>query len=118
MQGQAVWGKIVTLACIAASVRADAGASRRISVGGLSPDDTELVTLMFEILGWQVAHACPADGEDAADGALLAMRLVDGVVRVATVDRGLAPRLAATGLDRLVTPLNLAALEHLGVLAG
>lgn len=119
----------MALACIAASVRADAGAIRRISIDGLSPHDTELVTLLFQILGWQVVAAGPdgvgdgvADGDGNSDGdgdtARLIMRQGDDVVQVHAADDELAARMAATGLDRLAMPLNLAALEHLGVLAG
>jgi hypothetical protein len=98
----------VTLASIAASVRADAGEGRRVCIDGLSPHDTETVGLLFEILGWQVV---------AAGLARLSMTLAGGIIHVASDDPDLAPRLAATGLDRLVPPVNLAALEQLAFLA-
>jgi hypothetical protein len=109
----------VTLAAIAASVRADAGEGRRISIDGLSPHDRETITLLFEILGWQVESAGPVR---LAMPHITAPRLSitghGGIIHVASDDPDLVPRLAATGLDRLVRPLNLAALEQLAVLAG
>lgn len=109
----------MTLASIVASVRADAGEGRRVSIDGLAPHDSETIVLLFEILGWQVVTAglsCllvlhPFNPR-------LAITAVGGIIHVATDDPDLAPRLAVTGLDRLVSPVNLAALEHLAFLAG
>lgn len=100
----------MTLAVIAASVRADAGVARRISVDGLSQDETEIIRLLFEILGWQVATADPH--------ARLHLFREEGVIHVHTACPERAAVLAAGGLDRLVAPLSLAALEQLSVLAG
>ncbi len=93
-----------------------AGASERncLSVDNLSPDETELIMLLFEILGWRVVTAKAKQQR----GARLRMARVDGVIQVATDDPALARQLARAGLDRLVTPLNLAAMEHLSTLAG
>jgi hypothetical protein len=111
--GQLIWGSIVTLAVIAASERADAGVARRISLGGLSQDETETIRLLFEILGWQVAIV-------GANDRLARLHLFreEAVIRVATACPDRARVLAVNGLDRLVAPLNLAALEQLSVLAG
>jgi hypothetical protein len=109
----------VVLAWVAASVRADAGECRRLSIRGLPPDAADVVTLLFEILGWQVVTA---GTEKAAFGTRFAMTPGempgDGVVHVTTDDPALTQRLAATGLDRLVLPFSLAALEQLSVVAG
>lgn len=105
----------MALAWIAASVRADAGEFRRLSIDGLPPHEAELVALLFEILGWQVVASGGASGPPKAR---LSMTLTGGIIHVATDDAGLAPRLAASGLDRLVLPVSLAALEQLSVLAG
>ncbi|WP_164157094.1 hypothetical protein [Sandarakinorhabdus rubra] len=48
----------------------------------------------------------------------LVMAPSGAIIEVAADDPALAARLAAAGLDRLVPPLNLAALEQLAVLAG
>jgi hypothetical protein len=96
-------------------VRADADEAPCLSVDGLSPHDTELVSLLFAILGWRVLAV---DSEPPDGLARLHMRPVGDIVCVTTPDPALAPRLAATGLDRLVRPLELHALEHLSVLAG
>jgi hypothetical protein len=109
----------VTLASIAASVRADAGEGRRISIDGLSPHDRETITLLFEILGWQVVTAGLARlTMPRFTVPRLSISGSDGIIHVASDDPDLVPRLAATGLDRLVLPLNLAALEQLAFLAG
>jgi hypothetical protein len=105
----------VTLASIAASVRADAGEVRLLRIDGLLPHDSETITLLFEILGWQVLAV--RDG-CALMGERLSMIMAGGIIHVITDDPELAPRLAATGLDRLVPPVSLAALEQLSVLAG
>jgi hypothetical protein len=99
----------VTLASIAASVRADACEGRRLSIDGLAPHDSETIALLFEILGWQVV---------SAGLSRLSMTGAGGIIHVDTDDPDLALRLALAGLDRLVSPLNLAALEHLAFLAG
>lgn len=65
--------------------------------------------LLFTILGWQIV----ADGP-----ARLVMYSDDGCIRVVADDPALAGPLAAAGLDRLVLPLSLAALEDLATLAG
>lgn len=109
----------MTLASIAASVRADAGEGRRISIDGLSPHDRETITLLFEILGWQVVAAGLSRlSLTGLSAARLSITGAGGIIHVTSDDPDLAPRLAATGLDRLVPPVNVAALEQLAVLAG
>jgi hypothetical protein len=72
-------------------------------------DDTEAISLMFEILGWQ-----------QTDRELARLRLDPGagVVHVSTTDPDLAHNLARAGLDRLTLPVVLPALEQLMVVAG
>ena len=109
----------MALAGIAASVRADACEQRRISIAGLSPVDTETISLLFEILGWRLVPAGPiACSARSASGARLSVTRQGAIIHVDTDDPDLAQQLATNGLDRLVPPLNIAALEQLSMFAG
>lgn len=96
------------------------GTRRRVALVGLPPAQAEIVGLMFAILGWEVADMC-ADCLSAAPPRLL-MEARDGIIHVRAGDPALAstlaPVLAANGLDRLVMPVSLPALEQLMVVAG
>jgi hypothetical protein len=77
---------------------------------GLPPcDDTEAISLMFDILGWQ---------QTDRESARLRLDPGSGVVLVTTADPDLAHSLACAGLDRLTLPVALPALEQLMVVAG
>lgn len=109
----------MALAGIAASVRADACEGRRISIAGLSAVDAETIALLFEILGWQLVPAGQERHRSLyGNFPRLSVRRRGGIVHVDTDDPHLALRLAANGLDRLVPPLNIAALEQLAMFAG
>ena len=69
----------------------------------------EIITLMLEILGWQ---------QVPRERARLCLRGADGVIAVEAACPVVARQLAANGLDRLVLPVALPALEQLMVVAG
>ncbi len=73
------------------------------------PAVAEQIILLFTILGWRPVPAGPAR---------LALFLDGGGIRVVPDDPALVAPMAAAGLDRLVLPLSLAALEDLAALAG
>lgn len=102
----------------AASERADACSTRLIALSGLVPDEDEKICLLAEILGWQVARAERSDGAPQHLTPRLALRQAGGLIMVAADDADLARQLARLGLDRLVTPVPLLALEQLLTLAG
>jgi hypothetical protein len=70
----------------------------------------DTVQLMFEILGWRPVAA--------ADRPRLQLRGTDPMLTVAADEPALAAVLARNGLDRLLLPLSLPALEQLMVCAG
>lgn len=88
--------------------------------------EADKIMLIFSILGWQVqgldVDAGQIDNPGAAgpehSGPRLMLRGGDTVIHVTTADSALTPVLAAAGLDRLVMPVALPALEQLMVLAG
>lgn len=94
---------------MAALERADARTDHCISLSGLAPDIAEIIGLTFEIMGWRVVDDAPAR---------LAFVQGDGVVQVVPDCAALAGRMARLGLDRLVQPVSVAALERLMVVAG
>lgn len=111
----------------AASVRADVCTNRDITLSGVSPDEAEKICLLADILDWQ-AHAknIGGDAEGEAEGesgapsasARLTLRQAGLVIRVETDDPELRRQLARMGLDRLVPPVPLLALEQLLMFAG
>jgi hypothetical protein len=86
---------------------------RQVCLADVPSAEAEKIGLMFEILGWSVAAH---DG--SAETARLTMRANGNIIEVTADDRALAPVLAAAGLDRLVMPVSLPALEQLMVFAG
>ncbi len=97
--------------------RAEADAAHLVAIDLPPSDDAECARLLFEILGWQLVTANP--GQPAPRLQLVAPP--DGeasMILVATGDPALADVLARNGLDRLMRPLSLAALEQLVVFAG
>ena len=103
----------------AASERADACTSRNIILSGVSPDEAEKICLLAEILDWQ-AHARGIAGQPGVTlaSARLVLRQSGVVIRVETDDPALRQQLARMGLDRLVPPVPLLALEQLLMFAG
>lgn len=109
----------------APSERADACVAHRIHLAGLPPAEAETITLVFEIMGWQVtagpAPPCaqsanvPGEAGDAAMEAAprLAFAAADGIITVVANDPPLNRQLARLGLDRLVSPVRLSVLEEL-----
>ncbi|OYQ27631.1 hypothetical protein CHU93_10215 [Sandarakinorhabdus cyanobacteriorum] len=82
-------------------------------------DERDKLWLMFEILGWQVSGPAAAGGHDKpAQDCRLQLCSRGRVVAVATTDHQLAAVLARQGLDRLIMPVALPALEQLMVVAG
>lgn len=79
--------------------------------------EAEKIGLLFEILGWSVAAPGPEPAAGAT-AARLTMRARGNIIEVAIDDGAVAPTLAANGLDRLVMPVPLPALEQLMVFAG
>ena len=127
------WGSIVFILRQAASERADACTNHRISLSGLAPDEAEKIFLLAEILGWQAriangvavgvaGAACGADADCDSEAAVspprLVLRQVGGVIRAEADDPGVRQQLACQGLDRLVAPVSLIALEQLLMFAG
>jgi hypothetical protein len=86
---------------------------RQVCLAGIPFAEAEKISLLFEILGWSVTMQ---DGR--ADTARLTLRANGNIIEVAIDDSGVAPMLAAAGLDRLVMPVSLPALEQLMVFAG
>lgn len=84
-------------------------AAMPVPVMPVPPAVAEQIILLFTILGWRLAPAGPAR---------LALFLDGNCIRVVPDDPALLAPLAAAGLDRLVLPLSLAALEDLAALAG
>lgn len=72
-------------------------------------DDADMIGLLAELLGWRQACDAPAR---------LQLQAVADVVHVSSDDPGLDRLLERAGLDRLVRPLQLGALEQLMVVAG
>jgi hypothetical protein len=86
---------------------------------GLPPDEAESIRLLAEILGWQVQEHVDSWLPDAPDeGVRLVLRHEQGVLRAEAADPGVRRQLARQGLDRLVTPVPLMALEQLFTFAG
>lgn len=95
----------------APSGRADACTVRQLCLANLPAAEAETIRLMFQIMGWAVIGNDP-------HGSRLAMRAQGNIIEVACDDRRLAATLATAGLDRLVMPVSLLALEQLMVFAG
>lgn len=159
------------ISCPAASVRVDACSRRCITLVGLPPEDALHISLLADILGWQVhmvsidqpdpasparasgrahGHHSPAaeqsqrvppfdqigdpsptfavldraaatqvhPGRAAAAPGGLVLQMAGRVIRVHCDDVLVSRQLAAMGLDRLVPPVPLHALEQLLMLAG
>lgn len=99
--------------------RGSTDAARCVSIDMPAGEDHDIVCLMFEVLGWQLAGPVRAGGTPGADGdCRLQIRSVGGVLHIGTGDRRLAGLLACCGLDRLTLPVALPALEQLMVVAG
>lgn len=155
--------------CPAASVRVDACSRRCITLVGLPPEDALHISLLAEILGWQVhmvsfdpdaspgpaaaamqpcvhdpanvvdvppvagadpigeafifalvldrAVATQVHGGPASAGGLV-LHMVARTIHVTCDDAVVSRQLAAMGLDRLVPPVPLCAIEQLLVFAG
>ena len=79
--------------------------------------------LLAEILGWEPFFvrrdniACGSDGAGVGLPARLRLRQSGTIILVETDDAVLREQLARTGLDRLVPPVPLLALEQLLVFA-
>lgn len=87
--------------------------SRQLCLAGIPWAEAEKISLLFQILGWSVA-----EDDGMGDPARLTMRARGNIIEVAIDDSGMAPSLVAAGLDRLVMPVSLPALEQLMVVAG
>jgi hypothetical protein len=104
-------------------VRADVCTNRDITLSGVSPDEAEKICLLADILDWQ-AHAKTVGGDAEGESgvptaaARLTLRQAGTVIRVETDDPELRRQLARMGLDRLVPPVPLLALEQLLMFAG
>lgn len=85
-------------------------AARTYSIDMPAGDAADTVRLLFEIMGWQV--------QAAAAGPRLRLHGDDRMLCADTDDPALAAVLARNGLDRLLLPLALPALEQLMVCAG
>lgn len=85
----------------------------QLRLAGVPLAEAEKISLLFEILGWSVAEQ-----DSLAGPARLTMRANGNIIEVAIDDSGMAPLLAAAGVDRLVMPVSLPALEQLMVFAG
>jgi len=80
-------------------------------------EEFEKISLMFQIMGWSVV----SDERAVAAGAppaRLSMRAAGNIITVACDERPVMAQMAAAGLDRLVMPVSLTALEQLMVFAG
>jgi len=84
-----------------------------VCLAGIPDAEAEKISLLFQILGWSVAPPDTVSGR-----ARLTMSAVGNIIEVAVDDGGISPALAAAGLDRLVMPVPLPALEQLMVFAG
>lgn len=122
--GSAFWGSTVHTVWPVASVRADVRSSRRIILSGVSPDEAEKTCLLAEILGWDAMmvepheFACSSGAADLRASARLVLRQPGTVIVVETSEPALGRQLARMGLDRLVLPVPVQALEQLLVFAG
>lgn len=86
---------------------------RRVRLAGIPLAEAEKISLLFEILGWSVVEQ-----DSLTRPPRLAMQARGNIIEVAIDDPELKPLLAAAGLDRLVMPVALPALEQLMVFAG
>lgn len=86
---------------------------RLVCLSGIPEGEAEKISLLFQILGWTVASSASVAGR-----ARLTMSAVGNIIEVAVDDGGISHVLAAAGLDRLVMPVPLPALEQLMVFAG
>jgi hypothetical protein len=123
LPGSAFWGSTVFKLLPAASERADACSNHCIHLSGLSPDEDEKICLLAEILGWQVKREAPGliepvRGAEEGAGVRLLLRQHDGIIRVEAADPELRQQLARQGLDSLVSPVPLMALEQLLMFGG
>lgn len=105
-----------------AAVPADVAAAPAIDVGHLPWTLAEPIALLFDLLGWRVlgapaGAASPALAPAGACPARLVLRPAPGLILVTCADGQRAATLAAAGLDRLVLPPALPALEDLAALA-
>jgi len=78
---------------------------------------------LVDAAGWHGNWAPSDPGSDSGDDgramlSRLVLRQIDNVIRVQIVDAAMADHLARLGLDRLVLPVQLLALEELLVFAG
>lgn len=82
---------------------------RTLKISLPAGDDADMIALLGDLLGWR---------EDSAATARLHLQGQADVVLVRSADPALARLLERAGLDRLVRPLRLPALEQLMVVAG
>jgi hypothetical protein len=82
---------------------------RTLKISLPAGDDAEMIALLGDLLGWRRA---------SAGTARLHLQGKANVVLVSSNDPGLDKVLERNGLDRLVRPLRLGALEQLMVVAG
>ena len=89
----------------------------RLCLAEIPIEEAEKISLLFQIMGWSVVSADQAVA-DGAGSARLSMRAAGNIITVACDERPVMAQMAAAGLDRLVMPVSLAALEQLMVFAG
>lgn len=107
------WGTNVLIQKSAPSVRADVCNGHLVCLSGIPWAEAEKISLLFEILGWSVTDDANWDRP-----ARLTLSGNGDIIDVAIDDDAIAPILATAGLDRLVMPVSLPALEQLMVFAG
>lgn len=86
---------------------------RQLNLAEIPIEEAEKISLMFQIMGWSVVT-----DDLLAPPARLSMQAAGNIIMVASDDRQVMAQLAAAGLDRLVMPVSLPALEQLMVFAG
>ena len=107
------WGCKVLRQGNAPSERADVCNGRQLNLAEIPIEEAEKISLMFQIMGWSVVT-----DDLLAPPARLSMQAAGNIIMVACDDRQVMAQLAAAGLDRLVMPVSLPALEQLMVFAG
>jgi hypothetical protein len=118
------WGTKVLRQRSAPSERADVCNGRQICLAEIPTEEAEKISLMFQIMGWSVVTDDPVatpmipQPMFGAQPARLSMQAAGNIITVASDDRRVMAQMAAAGLDRLVMPVSLPALEQLMVFAG
>jgi len=94
---------------------------RQLCLADLPDETAETISLLFEIMGWQVLTAPPSGHRGAPPRLFMHGDCItqdETIVAVTVDDPEIAAVLAANGLDRLTLPVSLPALEQLMVFAG